>query len=90
MTSVAPVSAGLPVHAGTWQHQEEILPELKAGREMREADRRERAGPAADKHAGLIFYVHMWGKENGEVCCGSAHGDTGLDIESGLLTEICI
>lgn len=40
-THLSPV---LPGHTGTWQHQEEILTELKAKREIREAERREQAG----------------------------------------------
>lgn len=69
-THLSPV---LPGHTGTWQHQEEILTELKAKREIRAAERREQAGPALDKHTSLIFYMHMWETDTGDMCSGLTH-----------------
>lgn len=62
LTSAASIhpSPVLPGHTGTWQHQEEILTELKARREIREAESGARAGPALDKHTSLICDTHMW------------------------------
>lgn len=69
-THLSPV---LPGHTGTWQHQEEILTELKAKREIRPAERCEQAGPALDKHTSLIFYMHMWKTDPGDICSGLTH-----------------
>lgn len=63
----------LPGHTGTWQHQEEILTELKAKREIRETERCEQAGPALDKHTSLIFCMHMWETDTGDMCSGLTH-----------------
>lgn len=63
----------LPGHTGTWQHQEEILTELKAKREIRETERCEQAGPALDKHTSLIFCMHMWETGTGDMCSGLTH-----------------
>lgn len=57
----------LPGHTGIWQHQEEILAELKAKREIREAERREPAAPELDKHNSLIYYMHMWDTHTGDM-----------------------